>query len=78
MDAKQDSEITFPEISVSHNCSPSGFVEFVSIHKCGNMDAYEINITYRGEPIALHITRLMLMHHLPDLTKLLADLNKER
>jgi len=75
--AEQDLKVTFPEIPTSHDCSPSGFVEFVSIHRCGNMDSYEINVTYKGEPMTFHIPRLMLIALRPALTQLLADLNEE-
>ena len=43
-------------IQKSHECMPSEFAEVDEIKKCGIVDAYEVKIINKGEPLTLYFT----------------------
>jgi len=53
-------KVTFPEVPVSYDCNPDGFIELVSLYRCGNMDAYELNITHKGKPLSLYFSGIFV------------------
>ena len=53
-------KITLPEVSVSYDCSPDGFIELVNVHRCGNMDAYKVDIIDKGKPKSVYITGIFV------------------
>jgi len=53
--------VTFPELPVSYDCSPDSFAEITHISKCGNMDAYKIDIIKNGELQTIYFTGITIM-----------------
>ncbi len=67
LELNMNDKITFPDLPVSFDCLPDEFAELVEIRRCGNMDAFLIDVIYKGKPLSIYLSGIAVKAKLDQL-----------